>query len=137
VSKKRDRVHSAVGDFLAAHPGVTHQKLGNGDFRYRYGHLTCTWYHTGTVLVQGVGVGNLVFKHLNCPTCQGQPKIIQALNWMVRQADKKVRLGDVVDHAGRVGRLNEVLKRAGSKERTEYHRDLDKRIRERRKKLES
>jgi hypothetical protein len=125
--------HAAVGQWLAHHPDVKSSKLNTGHergFRYRYGHLVVTWYHTGSVLVQGNGVGNLVFKQANCKSCQGKPKIIQALNWMVAQVERRAALG--AKKAGRRGTTDPI-----KKDRALYHKDLDRRIRERRKQLES
>jgi len=118
---KLQRTHGLVGDWLADHPEVIHEKsVQNAHGRYRYGFLTVTWYKTGTVLVQGVGVGNLVFNRLNCTTCQGQPKIIQALNWMVHQMNRKVKLGTAIKMVSQA----------------ERRRELDRRLRERKKRMQ-
>jgi hypothetical protein len=65
-------------------------------------------------MVQGVGVGSLVFKHLNCKTCQQKPVIIQALEYMVRQVEK---------HAALLAKKPE--------DRLALHRRLDQKLRDR------
>jgi len=126
MSKKANRM---VAEFLAKHRDIYHEPMGHGDHRYRYGHLTLTWYHTGTVLVQGIGIGNLVFKQLNCKQCQGQPKILQALKFMVRQVEKKQSERTIEQ----TRKINATIQRRSDSKSIDYHRNLDRRIRERKK----
>lgn len=76
--------------WVAANPGVRFEKLDREKaMRFRYGGLVLTAYSTGTVLLQGQGVGQLVFKGLNCKSCQKKPLVIQGLNHMKHLVDKR------------------------------------------------
>lgn len=76
--------------WVAAHPGVKFEKLDReGAMRFRYGGLVLTAYSTGTVLLQGSGVGQVVFKGLRCKSCSRKPRVIQGLEYMKRTVDKR------------------------------------------------
>ena len=111
-----------LGNWLREHPEVTMERMGGKDEhgcrRFRYAGLVVTYYTTGTVLLQGSGIGSVRFEKLNCKTCQGKPKLIQALNYMYRQGGKRM-----ADKHGKQ-----------PTNRVDYHRQLDKRLRERRAK---
>ena len=83
----------AISDWLLTHHGVHQEvltgKQEKGGRRFRYKGFVVTWYHTGTILLQGPGLGSVRFTKLNCEKCQDKPKIIQALEYVVRQADKR------------------------------------------------
>jgi len=79
--------------WMLTHHGVRQEVLAGksekGGRRFRYKGFVVTWYHTGTILLQGPGLGSVRFTKLNCEKCQDKPKIIQALEYVVRQADKR------------------------------------------------
>lgn len=83
----------AVESWLLTHHGVRQEvltgKSEQGGRRFRYRGFTLTWYHTGTILLQGPGLGSARFKGLKCETCKDKPLIIQGLEYMVTQADKR------------------------------------------------
>ena len=102
-----------INPWLAEHPKVNAEPMTGshegGGMRFRYGGFVVNWYATGSVTFQGPGVGTVIFKQLNCKECRGRPKVIQALNYMVRQADKRAQQPS---------------------NRVDYHRKLDRRLRE-------
>lgn len=76
--------------WLAQNPGVRFEKLDREKaMRFRYGGMVLTAYATGTVLLQGQAVGQLVFKGLNCRSCRNKPLVIQGLNHMKHVVDKR------------------------------------------------
>jgi len=111
-----------LGEWLQQHPEVTMERMTgkheHGCRRFRYAGIVLTYYQqTGAVLLQGLGMGcGVKFEKLNCKTCQGKPKLIQALNYMYRQGGKRMADKHGKQPANRV----------------DYHRQLDKRLRERR-----
>jgi hypothetical protein len=113
-----DRERAMVAQWLAGRKAVMAEPLPGrsekGGMRYRYLGLVVNWYHTGTITLQGPGIGTVTFQKLNCKSCQTQPKIIQALNYMVTQADKRAAMPPPANQV-------------------DYHRKLDRRLRDMRK----
>lgn len=85
-----------VRKWLNAHPAVSLQDLRSSTqkthesaLRFRYKGLVLTYYSTGTVLLQGKRIGQVVFKGLHCKSCQRKPLVIQGLNYLLKQGDKR------------------------------------------------